>query len=125
MDYFNPQPKKFSQPKIENKFKKKKREPTGELVLFKQIYIKKKGKCEITHKPIEFEPSAFMHILSKGSFPKFRLNPQNIMLVDPEIHFLYDNSSMETLLDQYPEANIIYELKDLLKIEYFKPKPTI
>lgn len=125
MDYFSPDPKKYSQPKLKNGLKQKAKEPTGELKLFKEIFIERKGICQITGDKIEFHPMCFMHILSKGSHPSLRLIKKNIYMVIPEIHDLYDNGSMEHLLSMYPKAKIIYELKEELKIEANKPKSTI
>lgn len=134
MQYFNPDPKKYSNPKLpkevkkvsdknkgENGFKK----PTGELAVFKEIYVEQKGCCKITGKKIDFHPDCFMHILSKGAYPNFRLYKKNIWFVEDEIHYLYDNSSQEKLLQHYPGAIKIYEQKDVLKIEYYKPKPVV
>lgn len=124
MIYFNPDPKKYSQPKQPKKLKRE-RKVTGELALFKEIFIERKGVCEITGQKIEFHPISFMHILAKGAYPRFRLKKDNILMVIPDIHELYDNGSKEYLLSVYPEAIIIFEEKELLKIEYYKDKPTI
>ena len=134
MDYFNPQPKKYSQPKMpktlkkvadKNKGENGLKKPTGELALFKEIYKKLGGKCQLTGNKIEFHPNCFMHILSKGAYPRFRLYDRNVFMVEQDAHFLYDNSDKQTLLEQYPNAEIIYEKKEELKIEYYKPKPTV
>jgi len=125
MDFFNPQPKKYSQPKKKKGLKQKERKPTGELALFKEIFLERNGKCQITGRDVIFDPMSFMHILSKGAYPKFRLKKENILLVEPEIHYIYDNSDKETLLFEYPKAKIIYEIKEELKIEYYKPQPTV
>jgi hypothetical protein len=96
-----------------------KRKKTGEYELFLKIYAEKKGLCEITGKQIPFNVSNFAHILSKGAYPGFRLNPENILHVTPEIHGLYDNSDKETLLGRYPNAGVFYQLKDKLRHEYY------
>lgn len=94
--------------------------PTGELALFKQIYEERGKKCEITGAYIPFRVSSFMHILSKGGYPKFRLNPENIMHVRVHIHHLYDNCGQDKLLTAYPSAWRIYEKKQQLKQQYHK-----
>lgn len=99
--------------------KYRKRKTTGELKLFMQIYSERKGVCEITGKPLKFEPSIFAHILSKAAFPSYRLNPDNIVMCDKRIHDLYDNSDRETLLRHFPEAEIIYRKKDELRFKYY------
>ncbi len=118
MNYFNPQPKKYSQPKEKKGLKQKERKPTGELELFKRLYEKRKGLCGITNVWVPFHVESFMHVLSKGAYPSFRLEEFNIVLVQREIHRLYDNSSREKLLEKYPEAEVIYYLKDMLKERY-------
>lgn len=118
MSGFYPDPKKYSQPKEKKGLKKGKREPTGEGELCKKIYEKRKGICGITKVWIPFHPESFMHVLSKGAYPSFRLEEANILLVQREIHRLYDNSSMEKLLEKFPQAAIIYELKQALKERY-------
>ena len=102
--------------------KYKKRKTTGEWALFCKIYAERKGLCQITGLPVRLDPSAFAHVLSKGAFPSYRLNPENIVLCLPDIHHYYDNSDKETLLKHYPEAYIIYQLKDKLRSEYYNGK---
>lgn len=134
MEYFNPQPKKFSQPKLKkpmNKVSEKNKDPktgfkkpTGELAIFKEIFKERGGKCQVTGKAIDFHPISFMHVLSKGAFPKFRLKKENIVMVLPEIHELYDCASKLHLLSKYPKAEFIYQKKEELKIEYHH-QPTV
>lgn len=117
--YFNPDPKTYSQPKPKKGLNKKVK-PTGELELFKKIYDKRKGMCAITKEWVPFHVESFMHVLSKGSSPSFRLEEANILLVQREIHRLYDNGSKEMLIEKYPAAEIIYDLKEALKQRYKK-----
>ena len=127
---FHPYQKTFAQPKAKKPMKKvseknkdKKtglKKPTGELAMFKAIFLELKGKCEITGNTIEFHPISFAHILSKGAYPSFRLKRSNIIMVMPEIHELYDNASKLHLLSKYPAAEVIYERKEKLIQEYYK-----
>lgn len=98
---------------------KKKREPTGELELFKEIYKERGGRCEITGEKIIFDPWCFAHILAKKPYPRFRLLKANIVMVKKEIHILYDNEGRERLLDKYPAAIEIYHRKESLKTLYY------
>ena len=100
--------------------KKKPRKVTGEYSLFMKIYVERKGICEITGLEIPFDVNSFMHILSKGAYPKFRLKKDNIMLVNKKIHSLYDNEGSERLLKKFPQAIVIYQKKELLKKEYYE-----
>jgi len=92
---------------------------TGELKLFKEIYEQRNECCEITGQWIPFNVNNFAHILGKGAYPSFRLLPENILMVQPRIHHLYDNVGREKLLAEFPEATIIYELKDKLRRQYY------
>lgn len=105
---------------VYSSIKQKKRAPTGEYALFLSIYTERKGICEVTGEQIKFDVNNFAHILSKGAYGKYRLNPFNIAHVKPEIHHLYDCSDKETLLKHYPEAEVIYERKERLKQQYYK-----
>jgi hypothetical protein len=121
--YFLPDPKPIKKIKPKKALKSK-RKKTGEAKLFEEIYIDRLGKCRITGEQLPLSPICFMHILSKGGYPRYRLNPKNILLVLPEIHTLYDCGSMEYLISLYPNAKMIYDLKDELRTEYYK-KETI
>ncbi len=123
--YFNPDPKKYSAKKEKrglkrSSIKQKMRTPTGELELFKKIYDKRKGLCGITKEWVPFHVECFMHVLGKGAYPSFRLQELNILLVQREIHRLYDNDSKEKLITAFPAAAIIYELKEMMKEAYAK-----
>lgn len=99
--------------------KPKLRKATGEYALFLKIYSERKGLCEVTGEQIPFDIGSMAHILSKGAYPSYRLNPNNLIMVKKEIHDLYDNSSKEKLLAKYPKAIIIYERKDKLRYQYY------
>jgi hypothetical protein len=51
---------------------------------------------------------SFAHILSKGTYPKWKLNPHNIMLLTPKEH---ENQ------EKYPE---FIERREEMKKEYYK-----
>ena len=76
-------------------------------------------KCELTGKPLDFNVNCFAHILGKGAYPSFRLYKPNIIMVQARVHHLYDNSSKEKLLAEFPQAVKIYEAKDKLRYEYY------
>jgi len=100
-------------------FNTKPKKATGELELFRKLWQERGNRCQITGKVLEFSVWNFMHILSKGAYKGYRLNPDNILIVHPKVHDLYDNSSKEKLLREYPQAAMIYELKDKLRYRYY------
>ena len=115
-----PKVKESSLKPIKSKqIKPKIRKPTGELQLFLKRYSECKGLCQITNKQIPFSVDCFMHILGKGSYPSLRLNEDNFLFVNSRIHQLYDCEGKEKLLREFPEAIIIYELKDKLRANYY------
>lgn len=59
-----------------------------------------------------------MHILGKKAYPRYKLNKENILMVDQRIHQLYDHEGNEKLLREFPEANIVLLMKDNLKAKY-------
>lgn len=116
---FHPDPKKEKVVKPKYKgLRNKPREATGERELFLKIYEKRGGRCGITKKPLVFNVWCFLHILGKKAFPSFRLEEANILLVQRKIHELYDTSSKAKLLEAFPEAIVIYEIKEVLKEAY-------
>ena len=127
MNYFNPDPKSEKKPKKpyagikRSSIKKKFPKPTGEKALNDKIYVERGGVCGITGLPVPNKPINFLHVLSKGAFPKFRLKRYNVLLVVERIHDLYDNSSKEKLLAEFPKAIRIYQLKEILKEAYHQP----
>lgn len=99
---------------IKKKFPKSK----GKIDLFHEIYEECGGICRITGEWFPFDINSCMHILSHGAYGQFEMEKKNIWFVNPRIHHLYDNSSQEKLLAEFPRAIIIYEEKEKLKIEH-------
>lgn len=63
--------------------------------------------------------NCFAHILPKKNYRHYKLNPRNIMVVDPEVHTLFDQGT-QAQRDAYPSWNwsILYERVEELKKEY-------
>lgn len=123
MNEFRPDPKVYSVKKEKkglqrSSIKKKAPASTGELDMFKRIYAKRGMRCCFTGERIQFHVESFMHVLSKGAFPSFRLEELNVLMVVREIHKLYDNEGMTALLKKYPQCEMLYELKEMLKQRY-------
>ena len=62
--------------------------------------------------------SCFMHILPKGRFTHWRLNPENIRLGSPEVHHLFDQGTEEQRANSGYDFRGLYELYDKLNKEY-------
>lgn len=97
---------------------------SGELPLFKEIWIKRERVSFVSGKPIRtFHPIHFAHVLPKSIYPALRLTPNNIVLLTEEEHRLYDQGT-ERQRQQYAieHKNVdwqrLYDLRDGLKSKY-------
>ena len=114
---------------------KKKRSPTGELNLFKEIWKERPHQSELSGKRLfvyqdpdtkELDIGQFVlffaHILSKKMYSKFRLRKDNIFLLTPKEHHLLDQGTEEQrkeyALQNNCDWNIIYKKSDELKQLY-------
>lgn len=97
--------------------------PTGELELFESIWTTRERICFVTWVPIaKFDISCFAHVLrkSQNGWPLFKLNPKNIILVTPEVHYLLDFGT-EAQREKFGYAEgwaKLYALREELKEEY-------
>ena len=66
--------------------------------------------------------SLFAHVLPKGKYTKWKLNPKNIVLLHPEIHWLYDQGREEDRIKSGVDFTPLYELKTKYFIEYHNEK---
>lgn len=62
--------------------------------------------------------SCCAHILPKGRFPLFKLNPANIMLVHHDVHRLIDQGTEAQRQATGWDFSPFYERQDQLKLEY-------
>jgi len=118
--------KNKDKPKKENKPLNKvalsyKREPTGELSLMKSIWDNMSEHVSfISGKQIhEFNVRNMAHVLPKAlnRYPKFKLHPDNIVLLTYDEHFLWDNG-LRSELKLLPEWDKMFKLEEELKEEY-------
>jgi len=83
--------------------------------LFREIWIERPHYCECCHKELGEIPLAhfFSHILSKGAFPKYKHNKDNIILICMNCHndWEYGNRSLI-------KFSLKKRLYDLLKNKY-------
>jgi hypothetical protein len=70
----------------------KKPKNSGQLAMFKSIFLKGNLKCEVCGKPITtFNRSNYHHIKLKSLHGKEKLNPDNIMILCFEHHYAIHN----------------------------------
>ena len=103
MANFNPQPKKSSK-------------QGGECELFQKIWNKRSHYCQVCFVGLGDIPRAifFSHILSKGAYPNYRLNEENIWLCCDDCHRQWEVGNKFT-----PKFKKKLELKNKLKQEYY------
>lgn len=103
--------------KRRNGSKKVFKKATGELELFKEIYEERGPYSQISKQWVGPDIRAFSHILSKKSYPAFRLKKENIIIKTPEEHHLWETQRHK--LKDKPEWKFIFELEKELKKEYY------
>jgi hypothetical protein len=110
--------------------KPKTRENSGQAALFLSIWYSSDRLSFLSGKPLDryagtdFFPNLFAHVLSKAQnkYPKFKLYANNIILLTPEEHTLFDHGTIEQR-EKYGKLNgcdweKVYKLKDELIKEY-------
>ena len=60
------------------------------------------------------------HVLKKGNYTKWKFNPYNIVLIDPEVHFMWHNTAILKRQKLHPDWDWAYleNLTAQYKIEY-------
>jgi hypothetical protein len=95
--------------------------PSGELVLFQSIWATRKHRCAVCDIELKaFDVWFFSHILSKGSFPKFRLYEKNIVLKCREHHHEWETKSNKDLIKKDGRWLPFIELHKTLIQEYYE-----
>lgn len=102
---------------------------SSQLEMFKDKYwkIEKPIICPISHIPIgdiiNAPISLFVthcaHILPKGSYPLWKLNPANIMIINPNVHRILDQGTLDER-EKYPDYDwdLWDRAKEKAKIDY-------
>lgn len=107
-----------SKPIARKPIKQKPRKVTGEREINLEIWNERPHVCFITNEPLgnHPDPSFFMHVLSKGAYPGFRLYKKNIVLATKDVHNQYDSGTIKN--DE--RFSSLLKLKEELKEEYYK-----
>ena len=104
--------------------KRRERVATGgsETSLFLQIFRQRRGKTDLVDNTIseeELQSFQFAHILPKGMYPEYRLNPENIVFVDSiEQHQRVDRmvagnkAIFKDLVDRWLARKRLREMRD-------------
>lgn len=68
--------------------------------------------------PVNFAPITFAHVISKGAYPGYRKNPENIVFLTPTEHILYDHRTDKARENE--RFDKLFELADRLREQYNK-----
>jgi len=102
-----------------------------QIEMFDCIWEKQPHVCWLTGRPLQYKKgddkwvNQMAHVLRKGTYTYFKLNPNNIRLLLPEIHDLVDNFKEEYREIYYwVDFDKWFRLQDEMRIEYevFKSK---
>lgn len=96
------------------------RKPTGELSLFRELWAACGGKSEVSGLPLH--PPGHMlfhhqgsHLLPKGTYPSYRLDRRNIVMITPEEHEHWHRTPRGLLLTDPKWAPIVARYMALKK----------
>ena len=92
----------------------------SELQFFKDVWahwhLLNATKCVECGQPLKFHPAHVSHILSKGAYPKFRLNPLNVKPLCLEHHQQYETGKRSEM----KIYKFVSELSEKLKAQYYE-----
>ena len=90
---------------------------TGELAMFKEIWNERPHESEISGESLYgFDVWNFAHVLPKGSYGKYRLNKDNIVLMTRDEHHVFDHQTHKAKADK--RFDWVFEKKEIMKAEY-------
>lgn len=99
--------------------KPKAKAPTGELVMFKEIWNERPHVSELNgEKLYYFDINCFHHLLHKSSFPKFLLFKPNIILLTRNQHHQIETRAMSDLIKEDSRWLLVQERYQQLKEMY-------
>ena len=93
--------------------------------VFKYVWETNPHVCWLTGVPINFAPlssqwiSSMAHVLRKGTYTYFKLNPDNIRILQPMVHDLVDNFRPQyRKMYDWVDFDKWFRLQDDMRIEY-------
>jgi hypothetical protein len=105
-----------------------KRKNSGQYEMFLEIWEEREHVSFISGKNLERYANGqqfvwlFAHVLGKGAYPKYKLNKDNVVLLTPDEHVLYDAGTL-VQREKYERENVcdwnrLYNLQEKLKHGY-------
>ena len=102
---------------------RKKRKPSGEGDLFNKIWTSREHMSELSGRtlPPKGNPywvNCFAHLLPKGTYPELKFKFENVMLLHPEEHRLYDFGTSDQRIEYSRQWNcdwdVLYAKRQML-----------
>lgn len=103
---------------------KKARKPTGELKFFQELWEDEKNRPHVSFLSGQaikyFNPWCFAHVLAKGpgAYPRYRLEPKNIVYLTPDEHHQQHSIAQSDLIKKDPRWQKFFDLQEELRIKY-------
>jgi hypothetical protein len=93
-----------------------------EVLLGKHLFLARGKRSEVSGNPLgdNYDHVFASHILAKGAYPKFRHYYKNIVLMTYIEHHRWEFEGHK--IKDLPEWKWVFQLKDLLKREYYQKK---
>lgn len=92
---------------------------SGQLELFMSLWMIRPHKSYINDEVIhDFNIQCFAHVLPKGSYPRYELNPDNIVFMTPDQHHRQHSEARSILEAEHPGWVKFFQLQDMLKLKY-------
>lgn len=88
------------------------------LEFFKEVWKEKDRKhvSVVSGAKLHFDPHCFAHVLSRGAYPAYKFNKENIVLMTPPEHHCFDH--MTHVAKDDPRFDHVFELLQTLKEKY-------
>jgi hypothetical protein len=96
------------------------RKPTGEMEVFQKLWEERPHTCFVSGNQLEFSHYICFHILGKGAYPKYRLNPDNIIFVSREYHDDWHSMTKPELIKKDCDWQKVFDIYDTLKERYIR-----
>ena len=105
--------------------KKENKEPiglNGEMGIFLAIWNERPHVSEVSGELLGnvLKPIYFSHLLNKGYYSRYRLNPENIMLKTAQEHHDWHSCSRTDLVKKDPRWQKVIDKYEILKEQYIK-----
>lgn len=102
---------------------KKKFKSSGEAALFRELWKTRPHISFISFEPLpKFNIMQCFHVLPKGSYPGYRLNPENIIFTTVREHELWHSISRTDLLKLDPRWQNVFDLYEKLQKQYHEER---